>query len=970
MGNISIHTKPPHYYSILILLLNFLLLSASSYAAAFQGIQVTGTVLDQKLNDPLVGVTILEKGTSNGAVTDFDGKFTLTVTNTNSILEFSYIGFETQSTAVGSQTEFTIYLEESAVGLDQIIIVGYAEQKRVDVTGAISSISEESFNQGIVDAPEYLLQAKIPGVRVTSSSGEPGASTTLTIRGAGSLRSGDSPLYVIDGVPISNEATSPGSGNLSGSNIPTTAGSSNPLSFLNPSDIATVDVLKDASATAIYGSRGANGVVLITTKKGKSGKSKIDYNTYVGFSTIANQLDVLTTSDFNDPSGIDTDWQDEIFRTAITQNHNISYGTGTDRSSLRVSLGLLDQEGIIDRNELKRYTGRVNSSVYALKENKLKLDFNLIASQTQNYSVPRADVADTTGELITNTLSALPTRPVLDQSGNFSSGPTNPVGLLNSWNDETITNRVLGNISASYKIVSNLKYQINFGVDLSNSKREQELIPNILEGVANDGTYSVADVQASNVLFENFATYSFNKNDHDFNFLVGYAYQEFNLEQSRSTYIGYVFPNISALDNPTNAPFLNGLPQGSDNTTSLESVFARVNYAFGNRLDVTASIRADGTSKFIDDNKWGYFPAFAASYNLINPDNATTKIDYLKARVGWGQTGNQNVPGNPTEDAFDFVQISDTEVGLTKVAEGNPDLEWEVSNQFNVGIDFSMFDDRLYGNIDYFNKVNKKLILFVASEPPAVSGEWINLPGDIKNSGVELALGYKVIEQDDFNWTFDLNGTFISNEVSLREGEEYITGAISGRSLDGSFVQVIRDGEELGSFLLPTANPDGTVSDEKTIQGSGIPDFTYGFSTTLDYKSFDLSLNFSGVAGNKIYNNTAHFLNNEGNNVTRELADETNQIPTGASDYFLEDGDFLRLNNATFGYTVNTESINFLEKLRLYVTGQNLFVITRYNGYDPEVNTPSAANGILSYGIDFATYPRARTFLVGLNASF
>ncbi len=969
MGNTDIHTKPPRCNKVLLVTISLLLLTISSYASPFQGIQITGTVLDKKLNSPLVGVTIIEKGTSNGAVTDFDGKFSLVVTDANSILEFSYVGFETQSVTVGSQTDFTIYLEESAVGLEQIIIVGYAEQKRVDVTGAISSIKAEEFNQGIVDAPEYLLQAKIPGVRVTSSSGEPGAATTLTIRGAGSLRSGDSPLYVIDGVPISNEATSPGSGNLSGSAIPTTAGSSNPLSFLNPSDIATVDVLKDASATAIYGSRGANGVVLITTKKGKSGKSKIDYNTYVGFSAIANELDVLTASNFNDTSGVDTDWQDEIYRTAISQNHNISYGTGNDRSSLRVSLGLLDQEGIIDRNKLKRYTGRVNSSVYALNENRMKLDFNLIASQTQNYSIPRADAADTSGELITNTLGALPTRPVFDQSGNFSSGPTNPVGLLNSWNDETITNRVLGNLSASYKILSNLKYQINFGVDLSNSKREQELIPNNLEGVAVDGTYSVADVQASNVLFENFATYNFDKDDHNFNFLVGYAYQEFSIEQNRSTYIGFILPNVSALDDPTNAPFLSGLPQGDNNTTTLESVFARVNYAFGNRLDVTASIRADGTSKFADGNKWGYFPAFAASYNLINPENSS-KINYLKTRVGWGQTGNQNVPGNPTEDAFEFVQISETEVGLTKVAEGNPDLEWEVSNQFNVGVDFSMFDNRLYGNLDYFNKTNKKLILFVASEPPAVSGEWINLPGDIKNSGVELALGYKIIEQEDFNWSFDVNGTFISNDISLREGEEFVTGAISGPSLNGSFVQVIRDGEELGSFLLPTANPDGTVSEEKTIQGSGIPDFTYGFSTTANYKSLDFSLNFSGVAGNKIYNNTAHFLNNAGNNITRELAEETNQIPTGASDYFLEDGGFLRLNNATLGYTVNTSKVNFLEKLRLYITGQNIFVITKYEGYDPEVNTPTATNGILSYGVDFAAYPRARTFLIGLNASF
>jgi len=960
--------KNRNHINVVILTLVFLLSIAYVNASTFQDLQITGVVLEAGTNNPIPGANIVEKGTANGTATDFDGNFTITVSNEDAILVVSHVGYVDNEVFIGSERNLNIFMTPSDEQLTEIVIVGYGARSKTDVTGAISSIKAKSFNRGVIDSPEQLLQARISGVRVTSSSGEPGATNTVTIRGAGALRSGDSPLYVIDGIPISNAPTSPSGSNLFGTAIPTTSGSTNPLSFLNPNDIAAMDVLKDASATAIYGSRGANGVILITTKKAAAGRSKIEYNNYVSFSSIANSLDLGTASDFDSTVTVDTDWQNQIFRSGTTQNHYLSYSIGGERSSTRVSLGLMDQEGIINRSALKRFTGRINSRFYAFEDNRLKMDFNLITSQTQNFSVPRADTADTTGELITNTLSALPTRPVLDANGDFSSGPTNPVGLLQSYNDETTTNRVLGSLTTTYKIFGNLKYQINLGIDASNGKREQEVLPNSLEGLPNNGVYGIGDIRSTNLLFENYLTYDLTKKSHFFNFLLGYANQRFNVESTNALYTGFILPNISAIDNPANAPFLTGLPEGNNNTTILESVFGRVNYSYGDRFDMTASIRADGSSKFAKGNKWGIFPALAASYLIFADD--TVALNSLKGRIGWGQTGNQNVPGNPTEDAFKFVQISSTEVGLAKVAEGNPDLEWEISNQFNVGLDFSLFKERLYANINYFNKVNKKLILFVASEPPAVSGEWINLPGDITNSGVEVALGYKIIENENFNWTFDMNATAISNEVSLREGEEFVTGSVSGPGLNGSFVQVIRSGEALGSFLLPTANPDGTLSAEKTIQGSGIPNFTYGFSTGLDYKSFDLTAVFSGVSGNKIYNNTAHFINNVGNNLTKDLINETNTIPAGVSDYFLEDGSFLRLSNLTLGYDVNISKLDILSKLRIYTTGQNLFTITNYSGFDPEVNTPRSENGILSYGVDFASYPKARAFLVGINASF
>lgn len=950
-----------------LLLLGILSIIIIPGQAFSQNSEVSGKVLDNESGEGLVGVSILEAGTSNGTITDIDGRFKLQLTTQSGSIIVSYVGYVTQ-TINATESDITVRLTPDVTLLDQVVVVGYSEQDRTEVTGAIAKLDAKDFNPGIIESPEQLLQSKVAGVRITSSSGEPGAPTTLTIRGAGALRSGDNPLYVIDGVPISNESTSPSGGNLAGSALPTTSGVSNPLSFLNPNDIASITVLKDASATAIYGSRGANGVVLITTKEGEPGKTSLSFNSSIGISNVANTLDVLTSSDINDNSGVDTDWQDEIFQTGISENYNLSYSAGTNKSSIRASASVFDQEGIIRGSSLKRYTGRINSSVLVL-DDKLKLNLNLIGSQTRNFRVPRADGSDTQGELITNTLGALPNRPILDASGAFSSGPTNPVGLLASFSDETITNRFLANLSASYEIFEGFSYQVNFGTDVSTGKREQELRPNNLEGVAPDGTYSVGNVSSTNILFEHYLSYTKEWDIHKISGLLGYANQRFSRESEQLSYVGFTLPNISALDNPANVPTQVGLPIGSNTTTRLESVFARVNYTYNDKLNVSASIRADGTSKFADGNQFGYFPALAASYNFIL-DPSATPISRLQGRIGWGQTGNQNVPGNPTVDQFDFIQISDTEVGLRKVTEGNPDLEWEISSQFNIGVDFGFLGDKITGSIDYFNKTNDKMILFVASEPPAVSGQWINLPGDITNSGVEIAVNYQAIKNQDLNVSFNANGTFINNEVSLRDGEELITGSISGPSLNGTFVQVVRSGEALGSFLLPTLQGDGTLSDEMTVQGSGIPDFIYGFSAFAEYKKFDLSLNFAGVSGNKIYNNTAHFLNNAGNNVTQEIADETRDIPSGPSDFFLEDGSFLRLNNLSVGFSPITNGSGVLKNLRVYFTGQNLFVITDYTGYDPEVNTPSAQNGILSYGIDFGAYPRARTFLFGVNVNF
>lgn len=932
----------------------------TSSLLAFGQTTVTG-VVESAEGEALIGASVLLKGTTTGVVTDLDGSFTLEVPdNQNAVLVISYTGFETLEVPIAGRTSISVELQEDILAFQDVVVIGYASKKRTDVTGSIASLKVDKFNAGVISSPEQLLQAKIPGVRVTSASGEPGAAVNVTIRGAGSLRSGNSPLYVIDGVPLSNESVTPGSSNVVGSNAGNTASAKNPLNFLNPDDIESIDVLKDASATAIYGSRGSNGVILITTKRGSARGSSISYNGYVGTSSMANKIDL-------EGAGSGTDWQDEITRTAYTFNHNVALSGGNDNAQYRASLSYMDQEGIIRTSALERYTARINSRIFALPDSRLQLNINLIASHVNDNGIPRSDIADTDGELITNTLAGDPGRPVFDPTtGDYSSGPTNAVGLLESWNDVTKTDRVLSSISASYEITDGLKYQNNLGIDRSSAIREQELLPNNLEGVnLNNGSYSYASIDASNFLIENFLTYDKVFAQSEIGLLVGHAYQKFSVNGTSYQLSDYLVPTISALDDPGNATALVGgstNPDGIREENKLESVFARVNYGFGDNLLVTASIRADGSSKFGENNRWGYFPAFSGAYQLKNVVG-TSMFSDLKARVGWGRTGNQEIPNKATQETYEV-----TDNGITRVREANPDLKWEVSEQFNIGIDFETKNRKLYGTLDYFNRVNSDPLLLVDSEPPSVSQVWVNLPGEIKNNGVEIYLGSELVNTGNVVWNVDFNGTFTNNEVVIPDGREILTGVLSGRSLTGELIQIIRDGEALGSFYLPGDNGDGT-SGEREIAGEGIPNFVYGINTYLKVKNLDVAMNMSGVSGNMVYNATDNFLNNFGGNVSSRIA-SADAIPAGASTFFLEDGSFLRLNNLTVGYNLPTNNTDWLSGARLYITGQNLFVITDYTGYDPEVNTAVAAGGNLSYGIDFASYPRARTFILGINVTF
>jgi|AntAceMinimDraft_5_1070358.scaffolds.fasta_scaffold06797_1 iron complex outermembrane receptor protein len=943
-------------YSILVCLLLYCTYGFS------QNESVIGSVNSEN-GEPLIGATVLVKGTTNGVVTDFDGQFSISVADRNNdILSISYTGYITLEEPINGRANISISLTEDLLTLDDVIVVGYSTKRRTDVTGSISSVKAENFNVGLINSPEQLLQAKVPGVRITASSGEPGAAISVNIRGAGSLRSGNSPLYVIDGVPLSNDPVTAAGGNLAGTAVASSSASKNPLNFLNPDDIASIDVLKDASATAIYGSRGSNGVVIITTKTGSSKETKVDYTTFVGFSTVANRINILPTSE--DP--ILTDWQDVIFRPATTISHNLSFSGGGEKAKYRASLSYNDQEGVVRKSSLERYTARLNSTFYAIQD-KLQIGINMIGSHVVDNGIPTFDVSDVDGDLIGATLSAQPSRAIFDDQGNYSTGPMHPLEFSESWNDVTKLDRLLISITSSLKLAEGLKYNNVLGLDRSGSVREQELAPNNVDGLTfENGSYAFSQIDASNILVENFLTYDKKFSKHDFNFLLGHAYQRFSVNSTNFAAINYTLPTISAIDNPGNAENINtqiGNGRGFGGireTNKLESVFGRVNYSFEDKLLVTASLRADGSTKFGENNRWGYFPAVSAAYKFNNLLASLDAIDEFKLRAGWGQTGNQEFPNKASQETFGVDQN-----GVSLVRQANPDLKWEVSTQINFGLDFALKKNVLYGTIDYFSKVNTDPLLLVASRPPAVSQQWVNLPGEIKNSGIEIFLGSELVSSKDFTWNLDINGTFTSNEVVFSDDRQIFTGQLSGRGASGVLSQVIQNGEQLGTFFLPTDRGENTTQ-EREIQGSGIPDFFYGINTYLKYKNLDLSMNFSGVSGNKILNGTDIFLNNNGGANSERLAN-AEFIPGGISSFFLEDGSFLRLNNLSLGYTIPTNKINFLDSARIYVTGQNLFVITDYTGFDPEVNTAANVGGNLAYGIDFGTYPRPRTIIFGLN---
>jgi TonB-linked SusC/RagA family outer membrane protein len=960
--------------------------------------EITGRIIDAETKEPLIGVSVLLNGTTYGTVTDIDGNFQFK-TYPNSELKVSYIGYENQIVNIDGKTKIDIALKPNITDLSEVVVVGYATQEKKDVTGAVAAVNSGSFNEGIMSNAEQLFQGKISGVRVINSSGEPGAGVDIMIRGAGSIRSGNSPLYVIDGMPLTNDDVSPGG-------VDAGVGSSrakNPLNFLNPSDIESVSILKDASAAAIYGARGSNGVILITTKKGNREKARFTLNSYMGISNVWHKLDLLTggkyaeiNPDYTYDPNVSTDWQDEVMRTAITTSNNFSFSNNTEKGNYYASISHLDQEGIIKESHFERLSGRFNVDQSYFANDRLNIKVNMTASHTKDNGIPSSENAGATGELITHMVKANPTRPVYTKDGELfdfdTEGSYNPLYMLDFFDDETRTLRVLANTEVRLKLFKGLDYRFNYGIDRSTSERNTTYYANTTE-IESNGSYHQQNYDMYNYLTEDYLTYHLYANDHRLTVLGGFSYQRFKKSGSTFGYEGVSAENrIDPKNNPSGGTTFYE-PSGFAEVNELQSYFGRINYAFKNKYLLTASIRADGSTRFGENKKTGYFPSVALGWNISHErfmDNFSV-INNIKLRASWGRTGNQEVPNKVTQATFSesasngyYLNVTDQDIvnGISFTRTANPDLQWEVVTQLNFGLDYKLLKNRIYGSADYFNKVTTKAILLMPSISPNISSVWTNIDGEIVNKGIEFTVGADLIKNKDFSWSIDFNGATLDNEVKSLPLSKILTGGVSGSGLSDERVNIYKSGYSAGSFYLKKhlgfdENGNSILSEEKYIVESALPKFTYGLSSMLRYRNVNLSFSFTGQRGVYLFNNTrlatdvmANLSASKNISVDTYQSGQSKDDAIAVSDYYLESSDYLRLSNLRIGYSLNSRKINWLSALEIYATGQNLFTITDYTGFDPAVNTSKNVDSNTSMGIDYASFPTSRTYLFGITIKY
>ncbi len=974
-------------------------------------LSLSGKVVIAHTGEVLPGVTVLinetNGGNKQGTTTDASGEFRF-----NNIqegisydLQFSFIGFEKQvitgfvPTAANSSS-LAVSMKELVSNLGELVVVGYGNTVKKDITGSVKSLKSAEFNSGIINSPEQLLQGKVAGVNVTSATGEPGGSQSITIRGPGGVRTGSTPLFVIDGMALDNSST---------------GGATNPLSFLNPEDIESMDVLKDASATAIYGARGANGVILITTKRGKAGFTHVNYSGSLGLSTMARPVKVLSADEFRaevralDGDLIDeggaTDWQKEISRTAKTHTHNLSLGGGTDKLSYYGSLGIQKQEGILKNNDMNRYSGRININQRMLQD-RVTIDVNLNAANTKNQRPPIQG-------MIGGALTANPTYPVYNADGEpyqYTDG-TNPLIPLALEKDITVTNRVIGNISPSVTLFKGLVYKLNFGIDNSVSERDFQSLPN--EEPYQEGRLQTINRKNSNRLIENYITYSLDTEKHNFSALVGHSYQHFFLQERSFSINRFPISEVEPIYNPglgQDLTMINNKPYGYALENELQSFFSRVTYQYNQKYLMTATLRIDGSSKFGDNNKYGVFPSFSLGWRLSEEDFLKSSIfSDLKLRAGWGQTGNQEIPSKITQALFTSTVSGSTSYpldnggvyspGTTYSRLANPNIQWEVSSQTDIGLDFSLLKGALSGEIDYFNKVSRDILLeVIPSDPVQPAGTYWTNVGDMRivNQGIELDINFRKSLASGFRYGFGTNLTFIKNKVSNSPYTVIPSGAAQGSGLTSATINGYINGHPIGAFYLREfigfdengisrfndLNGDGISNDnDRIVAGTALPTRMFNVNGNIAYKGFDLAINFNGIGGNKVYDNTANsnfykLRLSKGINTTREALESPEESVNNSapvSTRYLKNGAYFRLNNAVLGYNLNTSRLgisDWVSSVRVSVTGQNLLLFTKYDGFDPEVNNDRAINGVSSYGIDYLSYPKARTIIFGINVGF
>jgi len=998
----------------LLLLAFFLGLSINSWA---QKTEVSGVILDDK-NLPLPAANILEKGTTNNVVTDFDGKFRMSVSNPNAVLLVSFLGFTDQTVKLdGSKTNLTIRLASSTNALEQVVVVGYGKGSRKNLTTSVTSIKADDLNRGAISDVGQLLQGKVSGLNI-SSSGDPTRTASVVLRGVSTLNSSQGPFYVIDGVPGVD------------------------ISMISPDDIATIDVLKDAAATAIYGNRAANGVIMVTTKKGSKDRTQISYNGYVGWEEVSNQLDMMNASQLRafttknnlnftpeNDKGANTNWQKEILRSgkAKSSSHNLSMSGGGQHGSYTASLTSLNKEGVLLKSDFSRVIARLSVEQFAF-DDKVKFGLNVTNSNSKYANVPQRNT------VLLQAASYLPVSPVRNADGSFfenftSTGYFNPVALIEHGTDETKTNNLVGNLTAEVKLPFGFTYNLNIAhqkltashgefYDSYYSKYNSANFynnpdPPFTKTLINFGVNGSAlrnNYENTNNIIESFLTWDKTLGSHKIKAVLGYSWQENTLGDGfQATATNFPVDNVGynnlALSNYTsvNGYVVNFGDSRAYQKTRLIGEFARLNYNYQDKYLLQGTIRRDGGSVFGANNRWGYFPSVGAAWRVDKEGFMKDQqlFSDLKFRASYGVTGNssgfnaytaQFISGSLGTFYYNGQQIG--AYGPNQAA--NPDLKWEKTSTTNIGLDFGLFNGKITGSVDLYDKKTTDMIFNYSVNPVLVPvGTIVANGGTMSNKGIEVSLGATPVKTANFTWSTNLNLASNKNEIVKLTNPFFIGGDSirrvqpDGGGQTGSTLQIFKEGKPLGQFFtLQYAGKnsagvsqyvakDGSLTTTPAIgvdyhyAGSAQPKVLLGWGNNFQYKKFDLSIFFRGVFGNKIFNATRADLFRPSTAMTTNiLADASEESPNDLNAYryssrFIEDGSYIRLDNMTLGYNFGKVS-KFIQSVRVYQTINNLFVITKYSGIDPEVEQGGTSPGVDSNNF----YPKTRTFMFGLNVIF
>jgi TonB-dependent starch-binding outer membrane protein SusC len=972
------------FFSILSFLLLGILITAAVNA---QGIRVSGKVTDATDGSPLAGVTVQEKGTTNGTATDIGGNYVLTVAPTATLL-VSYVGYTTLEIPVNNQTSLNIRMEVGELRLQEVMVIGYGTVRKEDATGSVKAVSSEYFNPGIVASPQEMVIGKMAGVQIINGGGAPGAGSTIRIRGGSSLRASNDPLIVIDGVAVDTEGPS---------------GMRNPLSAINSNDIETFTVLKDASATAIYGSRASNGVILITTKKGVAGKPfTANYTGSISVSRPIRYVDVFSASEFkslintkyaSNPAAnlllgsMSTDWQKEIYRDAVSTDHNLNFSGGTGNLPYRFSMGYTNQNGILKSDNLERVTGALNVSPSFLS-NHLKVEINAKGMSNNNVFANQGAIGGALSMDPTQATDFIWKNP--DGSPLFVA-PMNPLVQLEDYNDVSTVNRFIGNMMIDYKFhfLPALSAKLNLGLDRSASTGAigipvgSFLGYSTYHGTGRDTEY---DQHKKNSLLDFYFDYSNTFLTHSrINVVAGYSWQHFYRDgKTYTTSIG-------------GETIYDDSDYKSENY--LVSVFGRVNYVLRDKYMLTFTLRDDGSSRFAPENRWGLFPSAAFAWNISKENflaGTGSTLSNLKLRLGYGITGQQNLSDNdyPYQAIYTYSDpgasylFGDRYIQTARAGGYDANLKWEETTTYNIGLDYGFLNDRITGDLDFYKRETADLI----NQIPVPAGtnltnQIVTNVGDLENRGFEFSINAKAITRPDLDWEFGFNASWQENKITKLTAIDdpnykgVFVGGISGGV--GNTMQIHSVGYPSYSFYVQEQvyNPDGSpieglyvdrnkdgaiTGDDRYIYQKPAATVFMGFTSMLRYKAFDFTFNGRVNLGNYIYNNVfsngsfanmaaSGYLSNRVTNVNETKFENSQYF----SDYYIENGSFMKLDNMALGYNLSGIMADRMD-LRFNLSIQNLFTITKYTGLDPEVFS----------GIDSNTYPRPRTFMLGISLTY